>query len=522
MSDSEVASAGFTFNVADAPRWVPSTARNKGFLVNDSWDDWGRYGTLFSLIVFDDESVKHEIGYVKIGQFQMPQGLRRPAIPHIFVKLSDEYFSLGQDRSYYETLSKISERTRISVLDGLHDLVADESRWRRACHEDVTKISLLRSVTPKSVEGQFRRLLNGLPRLTEFKFNYSPPGASASEGSPYILTFDVKPETHPPTNLHVLIGRNGVGKSRILNLMTLALVGEPSINREYGEFSSDLSDGSSSQFANLVSVSFSAFDDFRLLPEKKDKTDGIQYSYIGLRRTSVTGNGIGRPKSADMLAKEFAQSVRVCLKSGRAIRWRKALQMLEADPVFRDSGAALLMERTTRKLRSKAISLFNNLSSGHKIVLLTMSRLVETVEEKTLVILDEPEAHLHPPLLAAFVRSLSALMIDRNGVAIIATHSPVILQEIPKTCVWVLQRLGDETRAERPQTETFGENVGVLTREVFRLEVSQSGFHRMLSEAADRHSSFEEVIEYFNNELGAEARAILRGLFAAKDTQDTD
>jgi predicted ATP-dependent endonuclease of OLD family len=51
-------------------------------------------------------------------------------------------------------------------------------------------------------------------------------------------------------------------------------------------------------------------------------------------------------------------------------------------------------------------------------VLLTITRLVETVEERTLVLLDEPEAHLHPPLLSAFVRSLSDLLINRNGVAI--------------------------------------------------------------------------------------------------------
>jgi predicted ATP-dependent endonuclease of OLD family len=69
------------------------------------------------------------------------------------------------------------------------------------------------------------------------------------------------------------------------------------------------------------------------------------------------------------------------------------------------------------------LSLFNKLSSGHKVVLLTTTRLVETVEERTLVLLDEPEAHLHPPLLAAFVRALSDLLINRNGVAIIATPS---------------------------------------------------------------------------------------------------
>lgn len=42
--------------------------------------------------------------------------------------------------------------------------------------------------------------------------------------------------------------------------------------------------------------------------------------------------------------------------------------------------------------------------------LLTLTKLVELVEEKTLVILDEPEEHLHPPLVSAFIRALSKLV----------------------------------------------------------------------------------------------------------------
>ena len=59
----------------------------------------------------------------------------------------------------------------------------------------------------------------------------------------------------------------------------------------------------------------------------------------------------------------------------------------------------------------ESYKIFNGLSSGHKIVLLTITKLVEMVSEKTLVILDEPELHLHPPLLSSFIRSLSHLLI---------------------------------------------------------------------------------------------------------------
>ena len=145
-------------------------------------------------------------------------------------------------------------------------------------------------------------------------------------------------------------------------------------------------------------------------------------------------------------------------------------------------------------------------------MLLAITRLVETVEERTLVIIDEPEAHLHPPLLSAFVRSLSDLLVDRNGVAILATHSPVVLQEVPRSCVWKVRRHGSVTNIQRPEIETFGENVGVLTREVFGLEVADSGFHHLRSKAVQTLGSYEAVVRAFDGQLGGEARALVRAM----------
>jgi hypothetical protein len=272
-------------------------------------------------------------------------------------------------------------------------------------------------------------------------------------------------------------------------------------------------------FANLVSVTFSAFDPFEPLPNHQDKSKGVQYAYIGLKRGGKTKEGKPRPpKSPDGLSTEFASSMLVCRQGARAIRWRRALEILEADPIFRDAEVAALAtdKADEENLRRQARKLFGNLSSGHKIVLLIVTRLVGTVEERTLVLIDEPEAHLHPPLLSAFVRTLSELLSNRNGVAVIATHSPVVLQEVPKSCVWKIRRNGTSIVAERPEIETFGENVGILTREVFGLEVTHSGFHKLLYDAVVETGDFDDAVHRFGGELGGEAKAILRRLVAAR------
>jgi predicted ATP-dependent endonuclease of OLD family len=134
------------------------------------------------------------------------------------------------------------------------------------------------------------------------------------------------------------------------------------------------------------------------------------------------------------------------------------------------------------------------------------------------VLIDEPEAHLHPPLQAAFIRCLSDLLTQRNGVAILATHSPVMLQEIPQRCVWMMFRDDLDVRYERPQIETFAENVGSLTREVFRIEVTDSGYHTLLAQAVEEARSVDDLFSRFDEQIGSEGRAIARVLWRQRSS----
>jgi predicted ATP-dependent endonuclease of OLD family len=153
-------------------------------------------------------------------------------------------------------------------------------------------------------------------------------------------------------------------------------------------------------------------------------------------------------------------------------------------------------------------------------VLLTITRLVQLVSEKSLVLFDEPEAHLHPPLLSSFIRTLSTLMTEQNGIAIIATHSPVVLQEIPKSCTWVLRRSGSLAKAKRPSCETFGENVGTLTHEVFGLEAMKSGFYSLITDLVAKGNSRSLILSMLDDQLGSDARAVLATLLATKGSEE--
>ncbi len=365
--------------------------------------------------------------------------------------------------------------------------------------------SLLRFINRSTVLSKFNRLAHGDSQLTEFEFSFTFNG-DRQDAYGATIDFHVIPESAPPTNVHVLIGRNGAGKTRFLQAFAGSILNSGNTTNPVGTLITNEDVGGS--FAGLVYVSFSAFDDFELPRPSQSSFRSAQVSLIG--EGAVTDRSGQTTKSG---ARIFRKSFEACRVGLRRRRWIDAITALESDPLFEETQVTSLADLGEGEWREKSEEFFGKLSSGHAVVLLTITRLVELVDERTIVLIDEPEGHLHPPLLSALVRSLSNLLTARNGVAVIATHSPVVLQEVPRSCVWVLRRSGSVAVAERPQLETFGENVGSLTREVFGLEVTASGFHKLIADAVTASDGdYAAVLRQFNGQLGAEARAIARGL----------
>lgn len=492
-----------------------SHTNDTAYLINNNWDDWFEFETLYQLFYDDSNSKRHTIGYVKIGQFGMTREQRRASLPENFSDLNENFFSLGQDESYYQILKELDDEIGYSILTALKDIAYNLDLFDKSQNERVTRVSLLRDVPVNTVKEQFNRLAHGGEELTSYDFTYTAPKPKNSDL--YLrLSFNVQPKSNPPSNVHVVIGRNGVGKTHLLNNILNSLLSSENTTK-YGIFDAT----KATLFANVVSVSFSAFDETEPVKEQKDKTKGLQYSYIGLKRIKKGDEKDNLPKSPLMLTNEFIKSLRNCKLGTKKERWLNAITLLTSDPMFHEADIVNLINLDEQNFETQTKEIFKKLSSGHKIVLLTITRLVETVKEKTLVMLDEPESHLHPPLLSAFIRSLSELLIHRNGVAIIATHSPVILQEVPKSCAWILNRSGISAKAERPERETFGENVGTLTHEVFGLEVTNAGFYNLLKDSVNENDNYEELLSSFNNQLSSEAKAISRALLNVKNQRGT-
>ncbi|MCL1047961.1 AAA family ATPase [Shewanella electrodiphila] len=520
-----------TFKALTRQEYLPTEGKNTVFLKHDSWDDFG-FETLFRLTVFDEQGHKQSVGDVKIGIIGQEQYNTSRSMPRIFSSLEHVY-SLGQDADYYNNLMKcLSKNMRENILKNLGDVVSNPDILETVSNEAIFNTSLLRTVNFTTLKHQFPRILRGKAELTNYNFFFERPSSDTYSGIK--VNFKVKPNSKPSSNIHILIGRNGVGKTTLLNSMVDALIPGRGLEDNAGFFNiPSLGRASESldedYFAGVVSVSFSAFDPFVPPNDQPDANIGMQYYYIGLKKYIIeTGNWTSKDK--DDLSSDFTKSLKICFAlTAKKSRWINAIKKLESDLNFAEMDLCQLCDvyvqdpsDSKQQFSGKAKALFKRMSSGHAIVLLTITRLVETVEEKTLVLLDEPESHLHPPLLSAFTRALSDLMDNRNGVAIIATHSPVVLQEVPKLCVSIIRRTRLTLNVDEPEIETFAENVGILTREVFGLEVSKSGFHDLLASSVKEGKSYEEIDKEYKQQLGFEGRVMLRSLISIRESRVDD
>jgi len=503
----------FTFQLADWPR---GAGRSRGaYLTAQQWDDFG-FRTLFELKL----RLTHGGEIITVGRLRIAHpGMQSDELPDIYAareqldeefdRLPQGYFSLGVDDSYYENLNELPSIIRHNLLRGLNDLAFNTQLWSQVRDSPVVRKSVMRGVENREAEiNRLAKIAYGRARTVRYvwTFEAKPVGASNSID----LRFDVDPHSDPPSNVYALIGRNGAGKTRILHQLASKVSRSAAIV-------SDINDDAVAPM-NVVAVSFSAFD--TLFASDARTSTLLPFKYVGLHASGKQGTFL---KSDPDQKREFLESFEVCMIGARRQLWLQAMQTLNyAGSGFLEGRDELLLrvsrEEPTNEIIADAEGLLSELSSGHRMVYQTMTHLVASVTERTLVLIDEPETHLHPPLLSALVKSISDLLRDRNGMALLATHSPVVLQEIPRKCAFMLRRHGRRIRADHPEVETWGENVGDLTRAVFHLEVTETGYYRRLAEMVDSGASYDEIIERFNS-IGTEARALLRAMIAERRSE---
>jgi energy-coupling factor transporter ATP-binding protein EcfA2 len=153
------------------------------------------------------------------------------------------------------------------------------------------------------------------------------------------------------------------------------------------------------------------------------------------------------------------------------------------------------------------------LSSGQSILLYIITEIVANIRYDAIILYDEPETHLHPNAITQLMNTIYELVNEFQSYCIIATHSPLIIRELLSKNVFVMERESNYPSLRKIGIETFGENLTVLTEEVFGNRSIPKQYKLILERLVNNGLSYDEIInelESDNVPLSLNARMYLK------------
>ncbi|HEQ4235109.1 TPA: hypothetical protein VGX82_000906, partial [Streptococcus pyogenes] len=160
--------------------------QNDGYyLVHSNWDDWFKYETTYLFYIKKNNQTTN-VGSIKIGQFSMVEGQRVPNLPEEFDSLTDDFFSVATDESFYYEINRLESEKREYILTALKDVAFDNDLYHKAVKTDVFNVSLTRDLLPQVIVNKYRRLANGNTKLSNYDFSFKMSDACT-------LNFKVSP-----------------------------------------------------------------------------------------------------------------------------------------------------------------------------------------------------------------------------------------------------------------------------------------------------------------------------------------
>ncbi|PHC48199.1 ATP-dependent nuclease [Bacillus toyonensis] len=446
-------------------------------LSEDKWNDDG-FQTLFKLNYFDEDKKQFKIGEVKI----LHENNKVTSLPRKFHVLGPEYCSLGQDISYYENLKELGNEVAYEIFKSLHDVAMNKNIHDRFAMYEGFHSSLIRFSQAEKALREGSKFFNDheIERVFDFKFTYKLSKANKS----HELSFNFEEDKHLPFRINAIIGKNGTGKTEMLAKIAALVSGfEKSKKKTFLP--------SRPSFSKVIAISYSVFDEFER-PKETDRT--FSYKYCGIRDDK---NKVISPGAIKQKIRKYLDSIK---EKGRIDVWKKVL-----DEIFEIEHRNIL----TDLLEGKDISL----SSGQNLILMTMTEVIANIENESLLLFDEPETHLHPNALSNLIRMFNTLLMEFNSFAILSTHSPIIIREIPSKYINVVERINNTPKVRKLHIESFGENLTTITNEVFDVRNTESNYKDWFKMMVEKKMSYDEILSIFNNNLSYNAMTYLNTLF---------
>jgi ABC-type cobalamin/Fe3+-siderophores transport system ATPase subunit len=440
---------------------------------NEGWNDYS-FRTTFYLFYYSSSKTVSSIGEVKIMRGEVEF---LTVIPKEFTELTDDFCSLGQSIEYYKIMNNIFGKDLESVLYALKDAAFYPKILEKFEHFEKFKTSMIRGDRIERLLREARFEIYGfdLNKLYQFKYNFKP--AYAEEAISVNFDFDTSGKIS--NRIIALIGKNGTGKTQLLTSLPA------NISKKEDDFFTP----KTPRFSKVIAISYSIFDQFDIPRPNAD----FNYVYCGLRTEK------GLLKSKIELEQQFLEAwTQIALKD-RMELWHQVLSnFLDENTIARLHLIHFNNEAGEAKWRINTEG-FNEikkvLSSGQSILLYIISEITANMRLDALILYDEPETHLHPNAISQLINAVYNLVEEFQSYCIIATHSPLVIREIPSKSVFVVERFGNIPMIRGISQESFGGNINTLTEEVFGNREITKKHELIVEKLVLQKYSYEQILE---------------------------
>lgn len=447
-------------------------------LVADDWDDWFTYRTKFALVYCRAEEDYTRLGFLKL----MKRGVNvtTEALPSCFFRLTNDCCSIGMDYSYYDALKKLFRTNYQSVLYALRDTAVFPSIYEQFEDDPCFNNSLIRqepyNSNPAPLLDSVRWRLQGVNVESYYKFKYTfrPYYSEDREENYTTLDFDFAYNVPFEQRIYGVIGKNGSGKTTMLSMMAQSF--QSADDRRIMP--------RKPLYNKVISISFSVFDTFPL-PEGDAR---FNYRYLGLK-----------DKTGDVL-KNLRSELRTHLGGINAKQRTRQWFSFLREVLHEQLAEILTQEGHFEEIDvEKVMGGLEKLSSGENLLIYIFTSLLDEIKQNTLILFDEPEMHLHPNAISSLIQYMYRLLGHYNSFCIMATHSPLVIQEIPSDNVIIFRRDGDSLVVQPLPYETFSQDLTTVTESVFGDTSSNRYHYRILRYLAKKVRDYEKILEMLNN-----------------------
>lgn len=456
----------------------------------DKWDDYG-LKTQYNIVYHSSEKKFADIGAAKFYNKAENNG----DLPETFTSLDKNFCSLGQSNSFYARLREdVDKETADYYLDAVNDVAINRGILEFFEHESGFKTSLLRGSEAQKALREGKRVYNDIIVENTFQFTFSTLIGSAIEK--HKIKFDFSEKESLPFRIKVIIGKNGTGKTQYIGKLASTLSGY----EQQGEFSTKYVP----PFSRVMAISYSLFDRF---PRPKE-TKTYSYYYCGFQG----GKGFLTPNQIHTRLNKAFSTLK---KSDRVQLFGKYLSLILSDEIAFD-----ILDEDYIEFKAKEFLLYDEneyskYSSGQIIMILILAEVLAYITSESLLIIDEPETHLHPNSISLFINVINRILRKFNSYAIISTHSPQVVQEVPSKDIIVIERIENSPSIRGLGIETFGENLNTITEQIFHT-VNHDEYYREFLKTLSKNKTYEELIGIFEQSslpLSLNAKIYLQSLY---------